>query len=128
MFNENEIQNSTIFSPEACYARVENPCHYGRPTMSDPWRTNVFGVRHLSPAGAWHLRRYLDALRPEIVLIEGLSDAGPLLPHVTDPGTKPPIAILAYTESLPVRTLVYPLSRYCAEFQAIVWAKENSAR
>ncbi len=96
--------------------------------MSTPWRINVFGVRHLSPAGAWHLRRYLDAIKPRLVLIEGLADATELIPHVTRRGTKPPIALLAYTDSLPVRTLVYPLARYSPEFQAMVWADEHDAR
>ena len=44
--------------------------------MSEPWRINVFGVRHLSPAGAWHLRRYLDRINPELVLIEVLDRPG----------------------------------------------------
>lgn len=96
--------------------------------MTKPWRVNVFGVRHLSPAGAWHLRRYLDAMRPEAVLIEGVSDATELMPQMTRKGTKPPIALLAYTDSLPVRTLIYPFARYSPEFQAICWAKENDAR
>ncbi len=92
------------------------------------WRINVFGIRHLSPTGAWHLVRHLDAVRPRVVLIEGLADADDLIPHITRKGTKPPIAILAYTDSMPVRTLVYPLARYCAEYQAMVWARENRAR
>ena len=91
------------------------------------WTVPVFGVRHLSPSGAWHLRRYLDRVRPEIVLIEGLSDANSLIRDITRAGSVPPIAILAYTESLPVRTLVYPFSKYSPEYQAIVWAKENRA-
>jgi hypothetical protein len=93
-----------------------------------PWRIHVFGVRHLSPAGAWHLRRYLDTLRPKVVLVEGLSDAEELVPQITKKGTKPPIAILAYTDTLPVRTVVYPLARYSPEYQALLWAKENNAR
>ena len=93
-----------------------------------PWQINVFGVRHLSPAGAWHLRRYLDEVRPRVVLIEGLADANELISDITRKATKPPIAILAYTDSLPVRTLVYPLARYSPEYQALVWAKENNAR
>src|SRR5262245_41697506 len=92
-----------------------------------PWRINVFGVRHLSPAGAWHLRRYLDQIKPDVVLIEGLSDASDLIPQVTRKGTKPPIALLAYTDSLPVRTLIYPLARYSPEFQAMSWADEHDA-
>jgi hypothetical protein len=93
--------------------------------MTQSWRVNVFGVRHLSPAGPWHLRRYLDQIKPKLVLIEGLSDANELIPQVTRKGSKPPIALLAYTDSLPVRTLIYPLARYSPEFQAMCWADEH---
>jgi hypothetical protein len=86
------------------------------------WQINVFGVRHLSPMGAWQLREFLARSRPELVLIEGLDDATDLLPDVTRPQTQPPIAILAYTDTLPVRTLVYPFARYSPEYQAICWA------
>jgi hypothetical protein len=89
---------------------------------------HVFGVRHLSPGGAWHVRATLDAIQPKVVLIEGLSDADILIPDLTRSGTKPPIAILAYTAAIPVRTLVYPLAAYSPEYQALVWAKENRAR
>lgn len=92
------------------------------------WRIHVFGVRHLSPSGAWHLRRFLDKVRPKVVLIEGLDDAAQLLPDITRKGTKPPIAILAYTDSQPVRTLVYPVARYSPEYQALRWADEHDAR
>ncbi len=88
---------------------------------------HVFGVRHLSPSGAWHLRQFLDKVRPKVVLIEGLADADAVIPDITRRGTKPPIAILAYTDSLPVRTLVYPVARYSPEYQALVWAAENKA-
>lgn len=33
-----------------------------------------FGIRHLSPAGAYHLRRLLDEREPELILVEGPSD------------------------------------------------------
>ncbi len=89
------------------------------------WNINVFGVRHLSPMGAWQLRQYLDVERPDLVLIEGLDDAFELLPDVTRKQTQPPIAILAYTDTLPVRTLVYPFARYSPEYQAICWAHEH---
>lgn len=92
------------------------------------WQIPVFGVRHLSPSGAWHLRQFLDRTKPDVVLIEGLSDAGDLVSQITRKGSKPPIAILAYTDSLPVRTLVYPLARYSPEYQAMLWAKEHDAR
>lgn len=89
------------------------------------WEINVFGVRHLSPMGACQLRAYLDELRPAVVLIEGLDDATDLIPDITRRETRPPIAILAYTDSLPVQTLVYPLASYSPEYQAIRWAREH---
>lgn len=92
------------------------------------WQINVFGIRHLSPMGAWQLREFLDRTRPDLVLIEGLDDATELLPDVTRKETHPPIAILAYTDTLPVRTLVYPFARYSPEYQAIRWAHEHDVR
>ncbi len=67
-------------------------------------------------------------MRPKVVLIEGLDDADALIPDMTRKGTKPPIAILAYTDSQPVRTLVYPVARYSPEYQALKWADEHDAR
>lgn len=89
---------------------------------------HVFGVRHLSPAGAWHLRAFLDRVRPKVVLVEGLADADELISDLVHRHTRPPVAILAYTDVMPVRTLVYPLARYCPEYQALLWAQEHDAR
>lgn len=88
----------------------------------------VFGVRHLSPMGAWQLRRFLDQIQPDVVLIEGPHDAASLLPDITRKGTVLPIGILAYSDSVPVRTFVYPLAQYSPEYQAILWAKEHKKR
>jgi hypothetical protein len=87
---------------------------------------HIFGVRHLSPSGAYHLRRFLDEIKPTAVLIEGLSDANDQMEHFTARGTRLPIAVLAYTEELPVRTILYPFAAYSPEYQAILWAEENN--
>ena len=89
---------------------------------------HIFGVRHLSPAAAWHLRQLLDRVRPKLVLIEGSDDADELIPHVVSPKSKLPIAILAYTTDVPVRTFVYPFATYSPEYQALVWCQENKAK
>lgn len=82
----------------------------------------VFGVRHLSPMGAHHLRRYLEEVNPTAVLVEGPSDATPHLVHLIDKQTKPPIAILAFTQERPVRSLLIPLAAYSPEWVALTWA------
>lgn len=84
-----------------------------------------FPVRHLSPAAAWHLLKYLDKVNPDIVLVEGPSDANNQLDNIVNPKVHPPIAILAYTEELPVKTILYPLAEYSPEYQAIKWAKSH---
>ena len=82
---------------------------------------HVFGIRHLSPAGAYYVRRFLDEISPELVLIEGPSDFTELIGDLKDPEVKPPVAVMAYTEELPVRTILYPFAVYSPEYQAILW-------
>ncbi len=87
---------------------------------------NFFGIRHLSPAGAYHLRNYLEEKRPRVVLIEGPCDLNDQMEFIAHAKTKPPIAILAYTKEVPVRTILYPYAEYSPEYQAVCWCKEHT--
>lgn len=93
--------------------------------MSEPV---LFGVRHLSPAGSWHLLELLNRVQPEIVLVEGPSDLTDQLSHICAQETKPPIAIMAYSETVPIRTILYPFAVYSPEYQAIKWAHDNGRK
>lgn len=86
---------------------------------------NFFGIRHLSPAGAYYLKGFLDEKRPKLVLVEGPSDFGDMLSDMVRGETKPPIAVLAYTKEAPVRTVLYPFTEYSPEYQAIWWCHEH---
>lgn len=86
----------------------------------------VFGIRHLSPAGSYHLIRFLEEVKPEVILIEGLSDANDQIPNLTSAEIKPPVAILAYTQHLPIKTVLYPFADYSPEYQALLWGKQNN--
>lgn len=85
----------------------------------------LFGIRHLSPAAAFQLRRALDAARPELVLVEGPSDLTGQIEWLCHPETRFPAAIMAYTREPPVRTILYPFAIYSPEVQAIFWANEH---
>lgn len=87
----------------------------------------IHGVRHLSPAGAIHLRTVLDALKPTAVLVEGPADATEQLIHLGHKDTKPPVAVLAYTQERPVRSILYPLAAYSPEWVALTWGLKNKA-
>ncbi|WP_018758341.1 DUF5682 family protein [Paenibacillus terrigena] len=88
---------------------------------------HIFGVRHLSPGGSLHLLELLQELQPTAVLIEGPSDANSEIQHLTNRHSTPPVAILAFTEDIPVRTVLWPFAAYSPEFQAMKWAAENGA-
>ena len=88
-------------------------------------KPTYFGVRHLSPAAAFQLRRRLDEVKPELVLVEGPSDLSDQIKWLCHPDTQFPAAILAYTSTPPVRTILYPLAIYSPEVQAILWASEH---
>jgi Family of unknown function (DUF5682) len=87
----------------------------------------VFGVRHLSPAAAFHLHAILDELKPTAVLVEGPADATDQLKHLIHKDTRPPLAILAYTMQRPVRSILYPLASYSPEWVALTWGLRNKA-
>ncbi|WP_110113109.1 DUF5682 family protein [Bacillus sp. CGMCC 1.16541] len=86
---------------------------------------HIFGVRHLSPASAYHVEKWLDDVKPTAVLIEGPADATPLIAHIARKEVKPPLAIMAYTQEVPVQTVVYPLASYSPEYRAIIWAIQH---
>ncbi len=93
--------------------------------MADGRKANIFGIRHLSPAGAYYVRDFFERVQPQLILIEGPSDFNEMLPSLTDMQVKPPVAIMAYTKEAPIRTVLYPFAEYSPEYQAALWAKEH---
>lgn len=83
---------------------------------------NIFGVRHLSPGAAWHLLQYLNERDPKCVLIEGPTDATDVFVNLANKNVRPPVALLAYTTELPIKTVLYPFAEYSPEYQAILWS------
>jgi hypothetical protein len=81
--------------------------------------THIFGIRHHGPGSARSLRRALDELQPDIVLVEGPPDADALLPLLAHPELRPPVALLIYAADEPRRAVFYPLARFSPELQAI---------
>jgi hypothetical protein len=91
-------------------------------------RVHLFPVRHHSPRSSATLRAFLDAVRPEVVLVEGPCDADPLIDVLVDAATEPPIAILGYATSGEPCSALWPFAAYSPEWQALRWAAEHGAR
>lgn len=94
---------------------------------------HIFPVRHHSPAGARLLADRIRATRPRLVLVEGPSDATPLIPHLLAPDTRPPMAILAYfpsevlAEDEEPRSTAWPFCAYSPEYVALRVGHEMGA-
>jgi hypothetical protein len=88
-------------------------------------RVDVLGIRHHGPGSARAVRAELERLRPDAVLVEGPSDADPLVALAVADGMAPPVAVLAYAQDAPEVAAFWPLAVFSPEWQALVWAGEN---
>lgn len=89
----------------------------------------VLPVRHHSPACAWHVRRTLESLRPDVVLVEGPADAGPLIDPLLDSKTIPPVAIYCHAVGKSASDLAffYPFCTYSPEYVALRTGRATGA-
>lgn len=93
--------------------------------VSEALGVHLFPVRHHSPRTSSVLLETLSRLDPELVLIEGPSDANALIGAITESDTVPPVAILAYrTDGHPGSTM-WPFVSYSPEYVALKWAAER---
>ena len=98
------------------------------------WHTSVeglmhlFPVRHHSPRASVVVRAFLDAVQPEMVLIEGPIDATPLIDVLADKDTEPPIAILGFRTDDTPGSALWPFASYSPEYVAIRWAQQHGRR
>ncbi|MFC7442542.1 DUF5682 family protein [Laceyella putida] len=76
-------------------------------------------IRHHSPSCAYHVQRAINQIRPSHILIEGPSDANPLIPHLLEEDLQLPVAIYSYKTSPQPERLYYPICDYSPEFVAI---------
>jgi hypothetical protein len=88
-------------------------------------RIHLLGIRHHGPGSAVLLRRALDAIDPECVLIEGPSEADSLIRYAASAAMKPPVALLLYASDDANRALFMPFAEFSPEWQAMRWAVER---
>lgn len=88
----------------------------------------IYPVRHHSPRCSAAVRAFLDAVQPEVVLVEAPRDAEPIIPHLFDADTEPPVAILGYRTEGGAASGVYPFATYSPEYVAFRWAHEHGVR
>lgn len=84
-----------------------------------------FPIRHHSPACAIALRRALDALEPTRILIEAPSDFAALIPQLTDPEVRLPLAAVSLPEGPDEPVSTWPFCDHSPEYVAMAWARQR---
>ncbi|MBL7910119.1 MAG: hypothetical protein JNJ41_03650 [Bacteroidia bacterium] len=86
---------------------------------------HLLGIRHHGPGSARNVKRYLEKVKPDIILLEGPPEADALLKWASHEHMRPPVAILAYVPDNLQKALFYPFAEFSPEWQAILYSIEN---
>ncbi|MFT6705460.1 MAG: hypothetical protein ACJATF_000281 [Flavobacteriales bacterium] len=86
---------------------------------------HLFGIRHHGPGSSRNLLKALEALQPDVLLVEGPADAEGLIPKLATPGLVPPVAFLLYNNKNIQQAAYFPFAVFSPEWQAIQWALKN---
>src|SRR5215210_2550242 len=92
---------------------------------SAPMSIHVFGIRHHGPGCARSLLAAMEALAPDIVLVEGPPDAHAVLQLMLDERMRPPVALLVYAPEEPQRAVFYPFTHFSPEWHALRFALQR---
>ncbi len=117
--------------------------HFLKNDQSDESKPSIvfIPIRHHSPSCAIHLHNLLSKIKPDVILIEGRSDANLLVPVLQNNEINPPIAIFDYlkddkniyelngeltpAEEVPFKFYSwYPFATFSPEFESITLAKK----
>ncbi len=91
-----------------------------------PTEKHILGIRHHGPGSAKHVAAYLEAVKPEIILVEGPPDADHMLQWVAHEELEPPVALLVFNPDDPKLSVFYPFAVFSPEWQAILYARRNN--
>jgi hypothetical protein len=92
---------------------------------ADLTELHVLGVRHHGPGSARAVDAALDALDPDVVVIEGPPELDAIVGLAGLPSMQPPIAALVYVPDAPRRASFYPLAHFSPEWCALRWAADH---
>ncbi len=87
---------------------------------------SVLGIRHHGPGSTKSMLKALNAIQPDMLLIEGPPDADKLIEYVRNPKLKPPVALLVYDPKDLSQAAYFPFAEFSPEWQAIKFALEKN--
>jgi hypothetical protein len=86
---------------------------------------HLLGIRHHGVGSAQNVKKRLEELQPDIVLIEGAPELETVLSWTKNEEMQPPVAALAYNLDNPHQAVFYPFAVFSPEWQAIQYAQNH---
>lgn len=83
---------------------------------------HLLGIRHHGPGSARSVVSALNALQPDLILLEGPLEAEAILSFANHPNMQAPVAVLVYgnvAEENQPRASFFPFAEFSPEWQAI---------
>lgn len=87
---------------------------------------HILGVRHHGVGSAQNVAERIEAIKPDVILVEGPPELESVLKWVGNKDLAPPAAILVYNKEQPLEAVFYPFSEYSPEWRAMKYANVNN--
>ncbi|MFN8490456.1 MAG: DUF5682 family protein [Caldilineaceae bacterium] len=87
--------------------------------------TYLLGIRHHGPGSAASVRKALQELQPDLILLEGPPEGEALLALAAQAEMQPPVAQLIYAVDDLSLTALYPFTVFSPEWQTIQYAAQH---
>ncbi len=89
---------------------------------------HLLGIRHHGAGSCKRVEKALQKISPDIILLEGVSEADPLIPFLKKAADfQPPIAQLIYNPKNFQQAVYYPFTIFSPEWKTMLYAIEQQA-
>lgn len=83
---------------------------------------HLLGIRHHGAGSAKSVRKALEKIQPDLILLEGTVEGDDLLEYLAHPDLKPPVAMLIYNPKDLGQAVYYPFTEFSPEWQTVKYA------
>lgn len=88
----------------------------------------ILGIRHHGVGSAKYILEALEAIKPDLILVEGAPELDEVSQWVSHKEMKPPVSVLAYNINTPTQLVFYPFTTFSPEWQAIQYALKKTGK
>lgn len=86
---------------------------------------HILGIRHHGVGSARYVAERIEALQPDLILVEGPPEMTEALQVIGHEALKPPVSVMLYNIDNPQQAVFYPFATFSPEWVAALYANKN---